>query len=127
MLVLSRGKGALLTEISQPAAPRAGASSREGQAWKGRREEEEKQQLGSLPRAKDAAFPRADFTEARWMPSLGRSRVFATIYWVLRLRFSWDVWVVQAPRPTCEPVSALPEPASAQERSPWGYKNVLDL
>jgi len=28
MLVLSRGKGALLTEISQPAAPRAGASGK---------------------------------------------------------------------------------------------------
>lgn len=119
-LVLSWGKGALLTEISQAAASRAGASSREGQAWKGRRENEEKQQLGSLPGAKDAAFRGAHVTEARWMPSPGRRRVFARICWVWRSRFSCEVWVGQAPRPTSEPVPALPELASAPREESLG-------
>lgn len=58
MLVLSWGKGTLLAELIQPAASRAGALSQEGHARNGRREEEKKK-LGSLPGAKDAAFPRA--------------------------------------------------------------------
>lgn len=120
MLVLSRGHGAWLAEISQPAASRAGASSREGQAWEGRKEDEEKQQLGSLPGAKDAAFPGAHLTEARRMPNPGRRWVFARICWIWRSRFSWEVWVGRAPRPTSEPVPALPELASAPREESLG-------
>lgn len=56
MLVLSQGKGALLAEITQPAASRAGASSREGHAWEGRREDEEKKPAGISSWGKGCTF-----------------------------------------------------------------------
>lgn len=124
MLVLSQGKGAVLTEITQPAASRAGASSQESHAWKGRREDEEKNQLGSLPGAKDAAFPGACLTGARWMPSPVRRQLFARIFWIWSSRFSWEVWVGQAPHPTSEPVPALPELASAPREESLGLPKL---
>lgn len=117
----------MLTEISQPAAPRAGASCQQGQAWKGRREDKKKQQLGSLPRAKDAALPGTHLREARWMPRPRRRWVFARICWIWRSMFSWEVGVGQALRPPSEPVPALPELASASREESLGLPKHTGL
>lgn len=102
------GKGALPAEISKPAASRADTSSWEGHGWKGRREDEEKQQLGSLPGAKDAVF--THLTGARWTPSPGRR--FA---WIWRSGFPWEVWMDQAPSPTSELVPGAPREESLRQ------------
>lgn len=83
-----------------------------------------KNQLGSLPGAKDAAFPGAYLTRARWMPSPVRRQLFARIFWIWSSRFSWEVWVGQAPHPASEPVPALPELASAPREESLGLPKL---
>lgn len=100
------GKGAF-AHCSKPAASRADTSSWEGHSWKGRMKDEEQQQLGSLPRAKDAVF--THLTGARWMPSPGRFAGFGE---------AGSPGRSGGTKPHVPPVSCC------QERSSLGYGNT---